>query len=159
MRNSDSSYNLRTVIDGEKCLVFSDSNAEFQNIWIGRLRGDFGCSGEEFWHTWFPHAEELHTQQFKDDLQKVVDGLRKAGLLKNLASMKDYCLRHPEARIKEESYPSYVFTAETEKYQFFIRCFPYSGDYQFNIYVYSKICQQLGIEQKELSLDEGITLK
>lgn len=102
---------------------------------------------------------ELHTKQFRDDLQKVVDGLRRDGLLKNLTSMKDYCLRHPEARIKEECCPSYAFTAETEKYQFCIRCFPYPGDYQFNIYAYNRFCQKLDIEQKELSFDDEISLK
>ena len=44
-------------------------------------------------------------------------------------------------------------------YQFYIRCFPYLGDYQFNIYAYSKACQQLSLEQKDISLDDGISLK
>lgn len=159
MSSSDISYNLRAAIDREKDLVFSDSNTEYQAVWIGRLRGDFGCGGEEFWHTWFPHTEKLHTKQFENEMQKIVDGLRKDGLLKNLTSMKEYCLQYPESRIKEESYPSYAFIVETEKYQFSIRCFPYPGDYQFNIYVYSKALNKSGIEQKENFPDDGFSLK
>ena len=159
MLHNDKNYGLRPAIDEEAKLMYSDSNTKLQHAWIGRLRGDFGCRGEEFWHTWFPHAEELRTQKFEDALQEVVDALRKDGLLKNLAGMKDYCLRHPESKINEDSCPVYGFTAETEEYQFYIRCFPYPGDYQFNIYAYSKSCQQLSMEQKDISLDDGISLK
>jgi hypothetical protein len=143
MIQNDKNYGLRPVTDEEARLLYSDSNTVLQHAWVGRLRGDFGCKGEEFWHTWFPHAEKLLTQQFKDDLQEVVDALRKDGLLKNLTTMKDYCLRHPEAKISEDSCSAFGFMTETVAYQYYIRCFPYSGDYQFNIYVYSKACQQL----------------
>ena len=118
--------------------MYSDSNIKLQHAWVGRLRGDFGCKGEEFWYTWFPNAERLQTQQFKDALQKVVDTLRKDGLLKSLMEMRAYCFQHPESKINEDTHPSYGFIVETVEYQFYIRCFPYLGDYQFNIYAYSK---------------------
>lgn len=159
MLHNDKSYGLRPVINGEAKLLYSDSNMKFRHAWVGRLRGDFGYRGEEFWHTWFPHADELQTQQFKTDLQEVVNALRKEGLLKNLTGMRDYCLRHPESKINEDVCPAYGFLVETEGYQFYIRCFPYLGDYQFNIYAYSKACQQLSLEQKDISLDDGISLK
>ena len=131
--------------------MYSDSNINLQHAWVGRLRGDFGSKGEEFWHTWFSHAEDLQTQQFKDALQEVVDTLREDGLLKDLISMKEYCLRHPESKINEDNCPSYGFIVETSEYQFCIRCFPYLGDYQFNIYAYSsKSSQQLSVEQKRM---------
>lgn len=141
MSHNDNIDGLRSVTNEEIRLMYSDSNIKLQHAWIGRLRGDFGCKGEEFWHTWFPHVEELQTQQFKDALQEVVDTLRKDGLLKSLTVMRAYCLQHPESKINEDSYPSYGFIIETAEYQFCIRCFPYPGDYQFNIYAYSKSSQ------------------
>ena len=58
---------------------------------IGHVRIDFGQSGEEFWHTWWPRGpEELNTPEFRAELGEVVNDLRK-GVLKDLASMKRYC--------------------------------------------------------------------
>jgi hypothetical protein len=159
MLHNDKNYGLRPVTDEEARLIYSDSNINSQDAWIGRLRGDFGCRGEEFWHTWFPHSKELQTQQFKDDLQEVVDALRKDGLLKNLTEMEAYCLQHPESKINEDSCPAYGFIVETTEYQFCIRCFPYPGDYQFNIYAYNKISQQLNMEQGNNSLNDGLSMK
>ncbi|MCQ1530081.1 hypothetical protein [Lutispora saccharofermentans] len=153
MQNKDKNISLRPIIDDEAKLLYSDSNTKSQDAWIGRLRGDFGRNGGEFWHTWFSHVEELQTQQFNDILQEVVDLLRKDGLLKNIAAMRAYCLQHPESKINEDNCPSYGFIAETAEYQFYIRCFPYPGDYHFNIYAYSRSHQQLSMEQKCMILE------
>ena len=131
------SYSLRCVTDGEVDFLFSDSNTKLQYAWVGRLRGDFGRKGEEFWYTWFSYSAKLLTQQFKDDLQEVIDVLRKS-LLKNLTEMKSYCSEHLEGKINGDSCPTFGFMTETVAYKFYIRCFPYPGDYQFNIYAYSK---------------------
>ena len=90
MQHNDKNIGLRPVIDDEAKLLYSDSNTKSQDAWIGRLRGDFGRKGEEFWHSWFPHTEGLQTQQFKEALQEVVNALRKEGPLKNLAAINPY---------------------------------------------------------------------
>ena len=56
---------------------------------IGHVRIDFGHEGREgFYHTWWPRGpEELNTQEFRDELDKVVNDLRK-GVLKDLPSMR-----------------------------------------------------------------------
>jgi hypothetical protein len=150
---------LRPVNGNEAKLLYSDTNTESYPAWVGRLRGDFGYKGKEFWHTWFPQIEELSTQQFKDDLPEIVDMLRKEGPLRDLTTMADYCLQHPEAKISSDIYPSYGFMAETEKHQFCIRCFPYPGDYQFNIYAYNKDRQEMILNQQEPMPDSGMQLK
>ena len=44
---------------------------------VGHVRMDFGRSGNEFWHTWWPRGpEELNSPAFKAELQEVVDRLR-----------------------------------------------------------------------------------
>ena len=59
---------------------------------IGHLRGDFGHSGKEFWTGWFDHQPDLKNKAFQDELQDVVNGLRReGGLLKDFASMSRQC--------------------------------------------------------------------
>lgn len=62
---------------------------------VGHIRMDFGASGKEFYHTWWPHnGDQFNTGEFKDELQKFVDMLRSDGPLTNLASMRNYCYQH-----------------------------------------------------------------
>ena len=59
---------------------------------IGHIRIDFGYEGKEFWHTWWPRGpEELNTKEFKDELGKVVNDLRKS-VLKDLSSWSVTCM-------------------------------------------------------------------
>ena len=52
---------------------------------------DFGRSGNEFWHTWWPRGpEELNSPVFKAELQEVVDTLRES-VLKNRFAMERFC--------------------------------------------------------------------
>ena len=40
---------------------------------VGHVRMDFGRSGNEFWHTWWPRGpDELNSPVFKAELQEVV---------------------------------------------------------------------------------------
>ena len=39
----------------EKDLIYSDENETRELGCIGHLRGDFGRSGNDFYHKWFPH--------------------------------------------------------------------------------------------------------
>ena len=55
---------------------------------IGHVRMDFGRSGKEFWHTWWPRGpEELNSPEFKEELGEVIDKLRET-VLKDLPSMR-----------------------------------------------------------------------
>ena len=67
---------------------------------VGHIRMDFGASGKEFYHTWWPHnGDQFNTGEFKDELQKFVDMLRSDGPLTNLASMRNYCYQHGGIRL------------------------------------------------------------
>ena len=88
---------LRPASEIEGGLFYSklkpDKDAELATV--GHLRMDFGHSGKEFWHTWWPHnGDRFNTDEFKDELQMIVDMLRRNGLLQDLASMHAYCARN-----------------------------------------------------------------
>ena len=51
------------------------SQLEGQTGCIGHLRGDFGA-GKEFYTSWFDHRREYKTDEFKAELDEVVNTLR-----------------------------------------------------------------------------------
>ncbi len=104
---------------------------------IGHLRGDFGKSGGEFWSSWFDHQPGLKSTAFHDELQNVVNALRKeGGLLRNFASMSRGC------RDGLSCADSFGFTAETPQHTYCLRCTPRRGDYNFYLYAYDKDAQR-----------------
>ena len=131
---SDERYPLQETGKDEEFLFFS-GNTEDQAC-IGHLRGDFG-SGTEFWTTWWDHNVELKGQEFKDELDAVVNALRKDGPLKNLSSMERYCRSHAQARMSPQSGTDYYgFRVDTEKHCYYLRFLPQRGNYNFYIYCY-----------------------
>ena len=95
---------------------------------IGHVRMDFGGSGKEFWHTWHPRGrEELNSPEFKAELQRVVDKLRET-VLKDLSSMQRFCCENG-GDIPGGWSQNYGYVAETEQYEYCLRCNPVKGDY------------------------------
>lgn len=105
---------------------------------IGHVRIDFGHSGTEFWHTWWPRGpEELNTPEFRAELDSVVNDLRK-GILKDLPSMLRYCRGSEGAIDGGTCCQNYGFTLETERYLYRLRCNPIRGDYQAYLACFAK---------------------
>ena len=89
---------------------------------------DFGRSGNEFWHTWWPRGpEELNSPAFKAELQQVVDTLRES-VLKNRFAMERFCYEHG-GKISGGWTQNYGYIVETEHYRYCLRCNPSPGDY------------------------------
>ena len=99
---------------------------------IGYMRGDFG-NGNEFWHTWFEHREDLKNHDFSKDFNRVVEYLRKEGYLRDLSLMLSLCSTENIIAAYE---PFYGFKLRTQKYRYYIRCNPRMGDYNFYIMCY-----------------------
>ena len=115
---------------------------------IGHVRIDFGYGGKEFWHTWWSRGpEELNTQEFKDELTKVVNDLRK-GVLKDLSSMRRYCYGSKGAIEGGTCCQNYGFTLETERYLYRLRCNPIEGDYQCYLNCFDKQAQRMGLTEQ-----------
>ena len=109
---------------------------------IGHVRIDFGRGGKGFYHTWWPRGpEELNTQEFRDELDKVVNDLRK-GVLKDLSSMRRYCYGSDGAIKGGTCCQNYGFTLETERYLYRLRCNPIEGDYQAYLSCFDKQAQK-----------------
>lgn len=116
---------------------------------VGHIRMDFGASGKEFYHTWWPHnGDQFNTGEFKDELQKFVDMLRADGPLTNLAAMRNYCYQHG-GKITEDG-RCFGYIAETEHYRYCLRCTPSPGEYQGYLYSYDLRQQRMAQQAKSV---------
>ncbi len=112
------------------------SQLEGQTGCIGHLRGDFG-SGQEFYTSWFDHRSEYKTDEFKTELDEVVNTLReKDGLLCTRDSMTKFCYQRPEAEFEGNYCAEYGFKVQTPQHTYMLRCNPNYGDYNFYLYAY-----------------------
>lgn len=115
-------------------LYYSDSNAEARCI--GHLRGDFGHGGTEFWTNWFPHAAAKYNDKtFQDEFSSLVQTLRR-NVLKNRVFMQKYLREHDSLMLESGVITSRGYMVATEQYEYYIRCQPQLGDYNFYIYAY-----------------------
>ena len=86
------------------------------------------------------------TEEFKGELQEVVDALRADGPLKDLASMRSYCYRNG-GELTEDG-RCYGYVVDTEHYRYCLRCTPSPGDYQGYLYCYDLRQQQMAQQAK-----------
>ena len=120
---------------------------------IGHVRIDFGRGGDRFWHTWRPRGpERLNTPEFKEELERVVNQLRR-GVLKDLANMRRWCHEHG-GEIGGGWSQNYGYIVETEHYRYCLRCNPVEGDYQAYLTAYDLRGQELNQAQEQESEPE-----
>ena len=67
-------FHIRPARPEEAGLFYTPHPEEDKRLGtVGHVRMDFGRSGNEFWHTWWPRGpEELNSPVFKAELQEVV---------------------------------------------------------------------------------------
>lgn len=105
---------------------------------VGHIRGDFGKSGDEYWTTFWEH-EGINTagEGCKEELTALVNMLRK-NLLKSRKAMRKYLQQYPPLILEAGAIMSYGYQVMTERYDYYIRCSPYPGAYDFYIYMYAR---------------------
>ena len=127
-------FDVRAGEAGTKEMYYSGKDDEGRCV--GHLRGDFGKSGNEFWPGFFPHeGMDRNDGSYKGELNALVKTLRK-NLLKSRKHMRQYIRQHPPLIIESGAIMSYGYQVTTEKYDYYIRCTPYPGVYDFYIYMY-----------------------
>ena len=128
---------MRAMIEEEDVYAYSQSNQiSAQTGLIGFLRADMDTNGNGFFSNWFGVRDDLKTQEFKDDLDDVINELREEGdILHNRAALAKYCREHPQAKIVDDNYGVRV---DTEKYTYMIRLDPNKGVYNVYCYCYKK---------------------
>ena len=95
---------IRALTPAEQKYTYAQSmQLEGQTSNIGHLRGDFASSGYGFYTTWFDTRPQWKTDEFKKELDKVINSLREdKGLLHNRYDMSAFAKHYPERAV---SYP------------------------------------------------------
>lgn len=127
----------------QKDYTYSNSQQiSMQTGLIGHLRADFGSYGNSFYSTWFDFRRELKSEEFKQDLDDVINALRDnpayGGMLKNRSSMSSYGWQHPETTMQGNYCPEHFVRVNTDHYAFLLRMNPTKGDYNLYCYCYDK---------------------
>ena len=132
-------YELTAAAAEDEEYIYSDAHTA-ERGYIGRLRGDFGKDGMEFWSTWENGNDALNTVEFRTEFDDLIHYLREKSdlpLLKNRAVMQHICKNISGFKLKDKFADMYLFKITTEKYKYFIRCFYGVGDYNFYIFAYN----------------------
>ena len=128
-------------------------NREKGNSCIGHISGDFGNQGDRFFSSWSDRENGKNTPKFQTDLHSAMYALRQY-LLKDHASMVEYCGAHPEAKLPDRGgHEHYGFTLDTKNRRYFVTCVAeqYSRDSRFIVYAYNKPVER---EQKRIVAGE-----
>lgn len=131
---------IRPLTPTEQKYTYAQSmQIEGQTGTIGHLRGDFATTGYGFYTTWFDTRPQWKTDEFKADLDTVINALREdKGLLHNRYDMGAFARKYHESAMKGNYCTEYGFRVDTGKYAFLFRCNPTKGDYNFYCYCYVK---------------------
>ncbi len=156
-RSSPGKFSFRPASSEEAGLFYALPPERDEKLGaIGHVRMDFGRSGTEFWHTWHPRGpEELNSPEFKNELQMIVDELRK-GILKNFSAMTGYCRGHG-GEISGGWVQNYGYIVETERYRYCLRCNPAAGDYQAYLTAFDLRVQRQNMAQEEKPMVGRVT--
>ena len=143
-------FHIRPARPDEAGLFYAQHPKEDKRLGaVGHVRMDFGRSGNEFWHTWWPRGpEELNSPVFKAELQEVVDTLRES-VLKNRFAMERFCYARG-GKISGGWTQNYGYIVETEHYRYCLRCNPSPGDYNGYLTAYDLDVQRQNMAQKEV---------
>ena len=128
-------FPLKAALPDEKTLFYSGASEILPRI--GYIRADFGSSGEEFWHSWYPgEAAVFNTPEFRAELHVLMECLR-TDLLSSREGMRQYLREHP-GLLLEDSYLKVIgYRMQTGKYVYYIRCAPSRGNYDCYIHCYA----------------------
>ena len=134
-------YSFRPIKEEEIKYTYDQSQQlRGQTGSIGYLRADFGTSGKEFYTTWNEHSTRLKTDNFKSELDNVINELRfkDSGLLSSRDSILNYARSMPQSSFKGAFDTEYGFKIDTYKHTYLLRCNPKPSNYNLYCYCYVK---------------------
>ena len=134
-------FTLRPMTIPERKYSYAQSSQlQGQTGNIGHLRGDFGSNDNLFYTTWFDARPQLKSDEFKQDLDDVINAMRSEeyGLLQNSVAMRSFGRANKDSEMQGNYTTEFGFRADTEKYAFLLRCIPVRGDYNFYCFCYVK---------------------
>lgn len=138
---------IRSIKPEEQKYLYAQSQQlKMQCGAIGYLRGDFSSDGNGFFTTWFDQNNRLNTDEFKSEIDEVINDMR-TEVLKSRSAMSKYCDEHSDSSFEGAYCTEYGFRRDTEKYAYLLRCNPTAGDYNFYCWCFVKEWLDRNIEK------------
>ena len=138
--------------DEQKYAYAQSQQIKMQTGMIGYLRGDFDSTGTGFYTTWFDEVKSRKTDEFKAELDEVINALRfdeqYGGALKDRSTLAAYCRRTPESSFGGDG-REFGFRADTEQYSYMLRLNPNRGEYNLYCYCYQRKWLDRHLQQAE----------
>ncbi len=131
---------LRAATPQERLYTYQQSQQiSMQTGFIGYLRADFGRDGKGFYSTWNDFRADLKTEDFKAELDEVINSLRKPGkLLHSRKDMTSVLLSAEPGCAFQNGRKEYGVRVNTEGYAYLLRLTPRENDYNLYCYCYRR---------------------
>ncbi|MBQ9899437.1 MAG: hypothetical protein IJM44_08320 [Ruminococcus sp.] len=134
-------YDIRAMTEAEDKYTFSQSSQiASQTGLIGYLRADMDTDGNGFFSSWNDARSDLKTDEFKRELDEVINALREEGdILHDRTALAGYCYSHPQSKMDPRySSDSYGVRVDTDSYAYLLRLNPNKGAYNLYCYCYRR---------------------
>lgn len=139
-------YRIMTA-EERKYTYAQSQQLSMQTGLIGYLRADMDSNGEGFFSSWNEWRESLNTDEFKEDIDFVINALRGDGeLLHNRSTLSKFCYGTPESAFNDDR-NEYGIRVDTEKYAFLCRMNPNKGEYNLYCHCYVRDSLNRNIEK------------
>ena len=116
---------------------------------IGYVRADMGTLGTEFFSTWNGFRDDLNTDDFKKDIDTVINSFReKGGFLSNRDELESFCMNSDNV-FSYDTGVDYGVRVNTKDYAFLMRLNSYKGNYNLYCYCYKKDWLDSHLEKAE----------
>lgn len=141
-------YDFRIMTPEERKYTYSQSHQiSMQTGLVGYLRADMDSNGEGFFSSWNGWRDSLNTDDFSEDLDAVINGLREEGEpLHNRSTLSKFCYGTPECSFENDR-NEYGIRVDTEKYAFLCRLNPNKGEYNLYCHCYVRDWLDTNIEK------------
>ena len=132
-------FEKRAITEAEDKYTFRQSSQiSGQCGLIGHLRADMDTDGNGFFSSWTDYRADLKTDEFKAELDEVINSLREEGdLLHSRSDLAKYCHSTPQSKMQAEQ-DYYGVRVDTEKYAYLLRLNPNKGEYNLYCYCYRR---------------------
>ena len=130
---------IRALNPNERMYTYAlSTQIEGQTGFIGYFRADMDSSGG-FFGSWMDSMPKRKTDEFKAELEAVINALRfnaQLAILSDRKALAKFCRSHPETMMPERG--DYGFRVDSERYAYMLRLNPNEGMYSMYCYCYRK---------------------
>ena len=118
---------------------------------IGHLRADMDTNGKGFFSNFFDFRKSLKSDDFRSDLQELIDDLRSGkgeyDFLKDRDRLRAYCRKHPECDLGDGR--EFGLRVDTPHYSYMLRLNPNRGEYNLYCFCYVRQWLERHLKQAE----------